>query len=297
MIFKEKNIKLIFKISAIAVLAGRAWQHLFWDVPVRTILWEERWMRFWVENWLGMTWSEYVSSPTVDYTIQSAVQWMGGFYAFLAIMLVFYPLFKKIMNPLLWIATAALSVLGLCYMKVAFFSLGQFFEYTLQFSSFAFLIYAFKGYLYKARFLLLLKIAIALTFTCHGLYAIGYYPVPGKFVQMVISILGLSNSQAMLFLKVAAILDFIVAIGIFLPGKWQLYFLGYAVFWGFSTSIARIWSNFYIEMWTESLSHWLPETIFRSPHFLAPLAAIGIYFKKNETTISDSRVAAKIGKA
>jgi hypothetical protein len=104
---------------------------------------------------------------------------------------------------------------------------------------------------------------------------------------MVISILGVGNAEALLFLKVAAVLDFIIAIGIFLPGKWQLYFLGYAVFWGFSTSIARIWSNFYVEMWAESLSHWVPETVFRFPHFLGPVGAIGIYFlKKGESEIT-----------
>ncbi|MCB0663697.1 MAG: hypothetical protein KDC24_13205, partial [Saprospiraceae bacterium] len=243
---------------------------------------EEDWMKYPVENWLGMTWGDYVSSPKADYYIQSGVQWMGVFYALLAMLVLLYPRFKKLTNPLLWIATGMLFFLALCYLKVAFFSLGQLFEYTLQFSSFAFLIYAFKGYLLKARFTFLLKIVIALTFTCHGLYAVGYYPVPGKFVQMVISILGVNNEQAFLFLKTAAIMDFAVAIGIFLPGKWQVYFLGYAVFWGFSTSIARIWSNFYIEMWQESISHWLPETIFRFPHFLGPLAAIGIYFLKKE---------------
>ncbi|MEZ5059003.1 MAG: hypothetical protein R2879_18370 [Saprospiraceae bacterium] len=274
----DRNIKLIFKISAFSVFAGRAWQHIFWDAPLRTVLWEEKWMKPIVEGWFGMPWGDYVSSPVVDANIQHTIQGMGVFYALLAIAVLFYKGQSRIHEILFYIGSGLLFLLGICYLKVAFFSLGQLLEYTLQFTAPIFLIWSFKSTFNSNYFLNAVKVAIALTFTCHGLYAIGYYPVPGKFVQMVISILGVSDSTAFTFLKTAAILDLIVAVGIFIPGKAQIYPLMYAVFWGFATSIARVWANFYPEMWMESISHWLPETVFRFPHFLGPLAIVAWHY-------------------
>ena len=47
-----------------------------------------------------------------------------------------------------------------------------------------------------------LKVAIALTFTCHGLYAVGYYPRPGKFIQMTMTILGTNKEASVIFLNI-----------------------------------------------------------------------------------------------
>ena len=67
--------------------------------------------------------------------------------------------------------------------------------------------------------ILIMKVAIAVTFISHGLYALNYYPRPGHFTEMVMDILGVKEATAILFLNVAGILDFVIAVGIFIKGK------------------------------------------------------------------------------
>ena len=62
----------------------------------------------------------------------------------------------------------------------------------------------------EAETVLYLKIAIALTFSAHGLYAIGYYPQPGVFVDMLINILHFSETTAKDFLFVLCLGGLIV---------------------------------------------------------------------------------------
>ncbi|MEZ4982603.1 MAG: hypothetical protein R2769_13670 [Saprospiraceae bacterium] len=201
----DRNIKLIFKISAFSVFAGRAWQHIFWDVPLRTVLWEEKWMKPIVEGWFGMPWGDYVSSPVVDANIQHTIQGMGVFYALLAIAVLFYKGQSKILEILFYIGSGLFVFIGNLLFEGGLFQFGAVVGIHLQFTAPIFLIWSFKSTFNSNYFLNAVKVAIALTFTCHGLYAIGYYPVPGKFVQMVISILGVSDSTAFTFLKTAAI--------------------------------------------------------------------------------------------
>ena len=123
------------------------------------------------------------------------------------------------------------------------------------------------------RLVLYLKIAIAFTFTAHGLYAVGYYPQPGVFVDMLINILHVSEATAKDFLIVAGVLDFAIAIGIFIP-RIAKYFLLYAALWGGLTALARVWANFYWAFALSSLHQNLYETLYRLPHMLIPLALV-----------------------
>jgi hypothetical protein len=119
-----------------------------------------------------------------------------------------------------------------------------------------------------------LKVAIALTFTCHGLYAVGYYPRPGKFIQMTMTILGTNKEASVIFLNIAGILDFVLSVLIFLPRRFALIGLGYAAFWGLATTAARVWANYIPEFWQDSLLTWTHESIMRMPHFMVPLAVM-----------------------
>jgi hypothetical protein len=116
-----------------------------------------------------------------------------------------------------------------------------------------------------------MKVAVALTFACHALYALGYYPRPGYYTEMTMNILGLENSGAIQFLLAAGLLDFVVAVGIFMPAQWSKWILLYAVFWGFATAMARIVGNFYMDFPLDSLHQWAYQAVFRFPHFLVPL--------------------------
>ena len=114
---------------------------------------------------------------------------------------------------------------------------------------------------------------IAAVFTAHGLYAVGYYPVPGYFLGMVIDILGFTEQGALNFLLVVGILDFIGSILIFVP-KVTRYALIYLAIWGFLTSFARLVAGFSFDFFWELLHLNLYQTIYRLPHGILPIIVL-----------------------
>ncbi len=263
---------LLIQLATILVFLGRAWQHWFWDAPFRALLWDENWMRGILESLTTFSWQEYITSNAVDDMIQRVIQGFGCIYFLLALVAWRIKKIGKGLGRTLWLGSFLLALLAALYCKEKFFSLGQFLEYTIQFSSPIFL-YLLRFQPEKRTQLFLgLKIAIALTFTCHGLYAINYYPRPGNFVQMTIDILGVSESIAFSFLNLAGILDFAMAILIFFPVRIAKWALLYATFWGLATAVARVWANFYWDFPMASLHQWLHEMVMRLSHGLIPLA-------------------------
>ena len=286
---KLKSISLftrLLQLSAFTVLLGRAWQHLYWDAPFRTLLWDEQLLSGLVKQFTAMEWETYITSMEVDNAIGNSIKIFGCFYFISAILILFLHKLPKFMLSFLWLSSLCLSFLALLYCKERFFSIGQFFEYTLQFGSPFFLwwwIRQTKPHAIPQNFLFFLKIATALTFTCHGLYAVGFYPIPVQFMEMTMNILGVDEVVAKTFLTTAGVLDFVVALGIFLPWKWSRFFLIYAVLWGFGTTVARVWANFNWEWLDYVLLQWLHESVMRMPHFLIPLAVlVGGYYHSKE---------------
>ena len=92
-----QNILIIVQIAAVGLFIGRGWQHLYWDAPFRTLLWDENLMSGFVNNWLSMTWEDYVRDPTMDDNIQNLIKGFGVFYLFLAVLSVFI---KKVPKPI-----------------------------------------------------------------------------------------------------------------------------------------------------------------------------------------------------
>lgn len=292
----SKQHFLLLQMATIAVFAGRSFQHLFWDAPYRVLFWDEKWMSGLVSFFIGVDWQSYVTHPTTDKTISLLVVFSGILYALCALVAIFIKRIPRQWHWILLVGAANLILLSLLYTKDKFYHLGQFFEYSLQFGVPIFL-YVVAGWKRdgvevkplkevsplkrQKRLIFWLKVATALTFTCHGLYAVNYYPRPGNFVDMVINILGVSDTTAFQFLDLVGVLDFIIAIALFVPIRWVvLLAAGYATFWGFGTTIARVWANFYPEFWVESLKMWLHESVFRMPHFLVPLLIFLNYYKK-----------------
>ena len=284
----DQFFKLI-QFSAFSVLLGRAWQHLYWDAPFRTLLWDEALLSGIVSNWLAMDWETYITSMEVDDQISWSIKCFGVLYLLCALTALFIKKSPRFLHHLLLIGALGLISLALLYCKERFFSIGQFLEYTLQFGSPLFLWWyiSSKEVFPTKNFGLVLKVAIALTFTCHGLYALGYYPIPVQFMEMTMNILGVDEDTAKTFLTIAGVLDFLVAFGIFLPWRWAKFFLLYAIFWGFGTTIARVWAYFDWEWLDYVLLQWLHESIMRMPHFLIPLAVfiIGDLSSKQITQI------------
>lgn len=270
----------LLQLAAFTVFLGRAWQHLVWDAPYRSLFWEEAWMKPVIEGITNYTWEAYVKSSGVDRFIQGLIQGSGWLYVLAGIAVLLVHRYKKTASIFIFLGSINLIFLAFLYCKEHFFFVAQFFEYTLQWGSPLFLIFWLHYPEKRGKVLFWMKIAIALTFTCHGLYALNIYPRPGYFTEMCMNILGLPEAQAIQFLNLVGILDFALSVLIFLPiRKLQLIGLGYAVFWGFFTSIARIWAYFHIEFWQSSLKQWLHESIYRFPHFLIPLFVLLIVLR------------------
>lgn len=259
------------QVASTSVFAGRAYQHIHWDAPFRTLLWDEAWMSPIVQGVFGTPWQDYITSIAVDDAINATIIGFGWFYALCAVAVWLLPAYPRLVRPILVVGTLALVLLAFLYMKEQFYRYGQFFEYTLQFGSPALLLYMYRTGDAQLKFVRWLSIAIAITFVSHGLYAFGYYPRPGHFVQMCISILGITEGTAVQFLYVAGVLDFLLAVLLFSNRRYLVRAAAiYAALWGLLTAIARVWSGFYLSDVWGSLDQTVYETVYRLPHFIAP---------------------------
>ncbi|MEH0154204.1 hypothetical protein V6R21_08645 [Limibacter armeniacum] len=263
----------LLQVSCMAVFLGRAWQHLLWDAPFRTLLWDEGLLKGFVESTFDVTWFEYVTSPTTDLVIQILIRSTGIIYllGIFATWLVFSKKWEKFSRFLLLLGSVGLFMLAVLYCKEKYYQLGQLIEYSSQFGAPLLLWWVSKSETKRVP-VTAIKVAIALTFIGHGLYALGYYPLPGHFVDMTINTLGVSEEFAKSMLFAAGVIDMIVAIGIFIPAIQQPMLL-YMVAWGVLTSLARITAHIDAQLFTATLGQWLHETIYRVPHAVFPMIA------------------------
>jgi len=276
------HLRLLLQLSTAAVFFGRAYQHLFWDAPFRTLLWDEQIMSGIVQLFTSLSWEDYINSLEVDDRINQIINGFGWFYFVCGIITLGMKWVPRILQRFILIGGFGLIFLAILLWKEKFYSMGQFFEYSLQFSLPFFFYYLTvrEGSDISPRFILWLKIATGFTFVCHGLYALGYYPQPVTFMEMTIEITGWSDKTASNFLKIMGVLDFFVAILIFLPKTTRPALL-YMFVWGFLTALARIWANFNFENIVEHLHQTGFAFLFRVGHFLVPIGLWLLYKNKN----------------
>lgn len=125
----------------------------------------------------------------------------------------------------------------------------------------------------------ILMIAAALTFVGHGLYAMGYYPVPRNFLTMTTGILPISEEASLVFLEIFGWLDFGVALLLIFP-KTRFYGLGYMFCWGGVTALARIWAYCDKALPYYGLDPWLAETLVRTPHWAIPFWLLWLWWSQ-----------------
>lgn len=262
-------------LSVLFVLLGRGLQHLFWDAPYRALLWDQALLEKPL-SWLGIYWQSFVENLGAE-TVISQFSIALGIFAistglFSVAVLIRDNTPQKALNVLfvlLKIATAWLILLAFLYSKSTGYRVGQFIEYASQFLSPIALVWLLQG---KMRHLeKFFPLAISLTFLGHGLYAIGYYPQPGHFIDMTIAILGTSEQMARNLLRVAGALDILAAILIFLP-RAKVPVLYFCIAWGTVTAFARVAAGLDFSQLWNSIFYYLPSTIYRLPHGLIPLA-------------------------
>ncbi|WP_299211513.1 hypothetical protein [uncultured Aquimarina sp.] len=278
----KDQTQLIFKISVFLIFIGRAWQHLFWDAPYRSFFWDESLLKPIIEGVFNTSWQEYATSDRTDQMIQNGIKINGFLYLIAAISaLAIKKTTVRWFRIPIFLGGCSLVILTILLTKEKFYHTAQFFEHSIQFGLPFVLLYSYSKELHYKSLAFIFKVLIAFTFFSHGLYAFGFYPVPGKFIDMTIQIFGFSETTAIFFLYIAGILDFILAILIFIP-KVQVYALWYAVVWGLLTAMARIVANFYWDFALQSIHQNLYEVLYRIPHGLTPLLVI-LLLKKYST--------------
>lgn len=255
------------KFLCFFIFAGRAWQHLRWDAPYRALLWSESLLLPFFER-VGWQWQYYVTHS--DATISGGIKFIGLFYLFCAAAALFASPFRQIPRFLLPVGGFMLFILALLYWKEKYYYWGEPIEYSIQIAC-PFLLYAL---IYRnpklSNVIRVMQIAIALTFVGHGLYALGYYPVPGNFQQMMVNFFGVNEPAARQLLYWAGVIDIAIAIGVFIPYL-QIPLLAYAAFWGFVTATARLVANYDVHIPLYSLNLWLFEVLCRIPNGGLPL--------------------------
>lgn len=259
------------KLTAFSVFVGRGLQHFIADTPYRSFFWDES--LFGLE---GNDWSYFSNVLFSEQNIEYLAFAIGIYFIICAVVVLTLSKYKyreEIANAtfakkILGFGTLLLLVLSLLYAKNHFFELPQFLEYTAQYCSPLFLIYFIsKGW--DAKLELFLKISLSLTFACHGIYALGILPTPVHFMEMTMEIMNVDENAARLFLTWAGIMDFVVAVMVFMPGKIMKSALIYMIVWGAMTAFARtlyplLGTHFAIIPITIGIL----ETIVRFPHFI-----------------------------
>ena len=106
---------------------------------------------------------------------------------------------------------------------------------------------------------------------------------PGHFTEMVMLSLGIDQeSLANSILVIAGILDFISAALIFCKGTPRNIGLLYMFIWGSLTAMARPWSRFDSYDIVGNLNIWIPEMLYRAPHFMIPVCLLLALKMKSE---------------
>lgn len=275
----HKKTLLLLKLCCFFIFIGRAYQFIFWDAPYRSLLWDQELFEPIINGLFDMEWQEYANSMVADRIINTAIFINGILFLLAGIAaLLIKRNTQKAFKFLILMGGFLLVFLSFLLTKEKFYHYAMFFEHSIQFGT-PFVLIHFLNHNNAKKLVFFLKILIALTFTCHGLYAIGtLYPIPATFVTMTINILPITDVQALDFLFLAGILDFAVAIAIFIP-KLAKPALIYACIWGLLTALARGIGNFSFDFPWQTLHQNTYQMIYRIPHGLIPLIAFLILKK------------------
>jgi len=276
----NSGINLFMRFAAAGVCLGLAATALFYDLPLRALLWDEEWWG-WFAAGVGYSWKEWVTSPLVDQWIVYLIKGFGGALGVAGTLLLWQPRPQSAAV----VAFFILLIQHFLKFKTHFWQTGQLLELGLQTAAPLLLL----GWLYLADragatsptkmarelhlFWLVVRLLIAATFIGHGLYAVGIYPVPASFILMTQAGLGVTEAFAREVLTLVGVLDFLAAIALLLPNRQsQLIALGWIIPWAILTSLARLWSYGGLVTVDTLLWQWLPEVVRRLPHVLIPLA-------------------------
>ena len=258
------------------IFLGRAYQYLWWDAPLRVFFWDEQLLAPVVEGLLGRPWRDYATDPRVTDVIGRVQQFIGvGWLVGAAAALAAFRSVRAWQVASLVGGTAFLVAHALLETKDHFYHLAQFGEHLIQIATPLLLLGLLRWGWPAGRLYAVGRAAVAVTFAAHGLYALGFHPVPVHFVDMTMLALGVGEGTARTFLAVVGWLDLGVAAALFVP-RLVRYALGYVVVWGLLTALARVVSGAQVVALAEVFHHYGYRTVFRLPHGLLGVALLAL---------------------
>jgi hypothetical protein len=266
---QNKHLISWLRLTVFLLFIGRAWQHISWSGPYGNLFYSERYLGKLIEFTTGLNRHEYLSSTGVSDFLANVNFVFGIVFLVAAFCVLLVNKRKSYYKATMKIGWYLLFIVAFGYFAEKNHTWGQLLEYSAQLITPYLLLMAVK-YKMKKKFVFIAKLAIAITFICHGLYAFGYYPVPGAFIDMMIKGFGMNEPQAVYWLRVFGVVDFAFAIGIFIPYV-SRYFLLYGLIWGFLTAFARIYTQVNLDFLEANLSQYTHEFLVRIPHFIIPL--------------------------
>ena len=277
----------LLRLCVFLILLGRAYQFFFFGAPFRAILWDESLLSPIVEGVFNISWYEYSTNLKVNSWIETFTHFCGLLFLCSGLTVLFWKKLKSLRFKrfMLKLGILLLFVLTFLIFKSKNFRVLEIFEMLIQLSLPIALLKLNDNN--KEKVTLFLKVAIALTFTAHGLYAMGIPFRPGHFIDMTIGITGITEPSAVLFLTIAGILD--IAASLLLFNKYtSKYALGYIFIWGLLTALARVIYGFSASFILNSLHESLYSTVYRLPHGLIALVVFlllysSFTFTKNTT--------------
>ncbi len=263
-------------LAAAILFWGYAWLAFAGRAPWHVFFWNEELLSSRLPGLLGTDWDSYVTGTQALQLMQGLSIFSGALLILAGFAAAGFSRFPKagktilVTSSIVLLTWAVLSAIDRIFFPV------QFGEYALRWSFPLFLTawWHSREHRGRSRMLFLLRLAIAVTFAAHGLYAMGVFPRPAQFVEMTMSILPISEPGAVRFLIAAGVLDWLAALCLFIPVRGiQAAGAAYMVAWGLLTTLAR-WAahvHFNLPWWPESLLSWTPEVMVRIPHFAGPL--------------------------
>lgn len=259
----------LLQIAVSLTFAARGWLMYRWDSHIRSLCWHEEVMSPLIIKYTSLTWEDYALES--DPYITTGIEWLGIILMFGAVLTLmmripYFAIFKWFLIPL-W-GILALDNLS-NYFDVAYQS-GMLIEFSLQASAPLLLLWVLVFPRMLKTWGWLATILVSACFIGHGLYAVGYHPVPWIFQTMTMGILGVEEETARSMLYAMGVLDFIVAFCVFIPflRRPALY---YMVLWGMATAVARIWAHYEPAQKYNGLDPWIAECVVRTVHWMIPL--------------------------
>lgn len=261
-------LEYCLRASTFFCFAGWAWGHLYWEPSYTSILWSDVTFE-WIQQF-GYDWDDFAGTGANDGLVQRGVQGIGW-------LLVGGAILSLTATRTTWIQLFFLSMSSLLLSGIAIskyikseFELPMLIEHGGQILSPILLVMALRLGVRHRITIGTAVVAVWLTFTGHGLYAVGLWPTPSTFIGMTRSIFGWNYEFTKLFLQTAGVLDFAVCCGMLIPVL-RRPCACYAFFWGLLTAAARPVAGMCWDLNYWGADQFMHGLSCRAPHWFIPL--------------------------